>query len=154
MRLSARAGLTVAPASTGPTIEQTYHLPAPPTTVFRALTEPSELRRWFLKDAELPPRAGATYRFVWREGYRHRAKVIAFEPDRKLVLEWPAKGLGKTEVSFALAPRKGGTRLVLRHTGFGRSPGWIANYGGTCEGWAYFLTNLKSVLRTGVDLRE
>ncbi|MGA7476529.1 MAG: SRPBCC domain-containing protein [Thermoplasmata archaeon] len=138
----------------GPTIEQTYFFRAPVAKVFRSLTEPSELTRWFLKSARLPHTAGATYEFVWQLGYRHRAKVIAFVPNRKLSLEWPAKGLGMTQVTFTFAARKGGTRVTLRHTGYGRTPAWVDNYGGTCEGWAYFLTNLKSVLRTGTDLRE
>jgi hypothetical protein len=59
-----------------------------------------------------------------------------------------------TQVSFALTARRGGTLLTLRHTGYGTTPAWIENYGGTCSGWAYFLTNLKSVLRNGTDLRE
>jgi len=138
----------------GLTIKQAYFLRAPVTKVFRALTEPTELARWFLKDARLPHTAGATYEFVWQFGYRHRAKVVAFVPNRKLTLEWPAKGLGTTQVSFTLTARKGGTRLTLRHTGYGTTPAWIENYGGTCSGWAYFLTNLKSVLRNGADLRE
>ncbi|HEY1198960.1 MAG TPA: SRPBCC domain-containing protein [Thermoplasmata archaeon] len=142
------------PIRKGPKIQQTYFFRAPVAKVFGSLTEPSELVRWFLKEARLPPTAGATYEFVWPFGYRHRAKVIAFVPNRKLSLEWPAKGLGMTQVSFTLAARRGGTLLTLRHTGYGRTPAWVENYGGTCRGWAYFLTNLKSVLRNGTDLRE
>lgn len=138
----------------GPTVRQAYFYRAPVTKVFRSLTEPSELTRWFLKEAHLPRKAGATYEFAWQSGYRHRAKVIAFVPNRKLSLEWPAKGLGMTRVTFTLTARKGGTRLTLRHTGYGTSPAWIENYGGTCQGWSYFFTNLKSVLRNGTDLRE
>ncbi len=138
----------------GPTIRQAYLFRAPVAKVFRSLTEPTELVRWFLKEARLPPKAGASYEFVWQLGYRHRAKVIAFVPNRKLTLEWPAKGLGMTQVEFTLAARKGGTLLTVRHTGFGRTPAWVENYGGTCQGWAYFLTNLKSVLQNGTDLRE
>jgi len=138
----------------GPTISQTYYFRAPRAKVFRALTEPSELARWFLKTARLPPRAGAEYEFVWLPGYRHRAKVIAFVPNRKLALEWPAQRLGMTRVTFTLTAQKGGTRLTLRHTGYGVTPAWIRNYGGTNQGWAYFLMNLKSVLRNGTDLRD
>jgi len=138
----------------GPTLVHSYLLPAPVTTVFRALTEPSELVRWFLKEARLPPTPGAPYEFVWRGGYRHRAKVVAFVPNRKLTLEWPVKRLGATRVTFTLSPEKRGTRLRLRQTGFGTSPAWIDNFGGTNQGWGYFLMNLKSVLTNGTDLRE
>jgi uncharacterized protein YndB with AHSA1/START domain len=144
----------MARSARGPSITQTYLFRASPATVFRALTDPSELARWFLKTARLPPRAGAEYEFVWQGGYRHRAKVIAFVPHRKLALGWPARRLGMTRVTFTLSGEKGGARLTLRHTGFGATPAWIRNYGGTNEGWAYFLMNLKSVLRNGTDLRE
>jgi uncharacterized protein YndB with AHSA1/START domain len=138
----------------GPTISQTYFFRASRAKVFRALTDPHELARWFLKDARVPPRAGAEYEFVWQFGYRHRAKVIAFVPNRKLTLEWPAPRLGMTRVTFTLTTAKGGTRLTLRHSGYGVTPEWIRNYGGTNSGWAYFLMNLRSVLYTGTDLRE
>ncbi len=52
---------------TGQTLEidQTYFVNAPVATVFRALTVPSELIRWFLKKAQLPPTKSRGYGFEW-----------------------------------------------------------------------------------------
>ncbi len=59
-----------------------------------------------------------------------------------------------TQVTFTFAARKGETRVTLRHTGYGRTPAWVDNYGGTCEGWAYLLTNLKWVVKNGTRPSE
>jgi hypothetical protein len=64
------------------------------------------------------------------------------------------KLLGNTRVTFRLKPKLDGTFLEMTHTGFKAGGLWIELYGAVCSGWAYFLTNLKSVLQHGRDLRS
>ncbi|MGC2289221.1 MAG: SRPBCC domain-containing protein [Thermoplasmata archaeon] len=135
------------------TIRQGYHVEAPVETVFRALTEPEELTRWFLTDAVLPPERGATYVFTWTRNRRHSGKVMDFVRNQRLTLSWPAHGLGDTRVTLSVRPDAQGTRLEVRHTGYRKTDAWLKIYGGTQSGWAYYLTNLKSVLEHGHDLR-
>jgi uncharacterized protein YndB with AHSA1/START domain len=136
------------------TIRQSYYLRAPVKKVFRALTEPTKITKWFVGEARLDPRRGGTYRFTWLGGYRHGGKVLEFIKNRRLALEWPTPRLGKTRVTFTVRPRGKGTQLRVVHSGYKTTPAWLEMYGGTQSGWAYYLMNLKSVLEHGNDLRS
>jgi uncharacterized protein YndB with AHSA1/START domain len=135
-------------------IRQVYQIAAPPKAVFRALTESKELVRWFLAKATLEKVRGGKYAFTWHGGYRHTGTVLAFEPDRRLTLTWPSGKLPDTRATFTLRRSGRGTRVEIRHSGYGTSTAWLELYGGTQSGWAYFFMNLKSVLEHGVDLRS
>jgi uncharacterized protein YndB with AHSA1/START domain len=140
------------PATSLP-LHQRYHIRAPVVRGFRTLTEPTEITRWFLAHAELPPQRGAPYEFTWEGGYTHRGKVLDFVRDRRLARTRPGPGGKMTRVSFSFRPERGGTRLDVRHPGYGRTPSRLELYGSTRSGWAYLLMNLKSVLEHGHDLR-
>jgi len=138
-------------------IEQEYYYDVTPETVFRALTVPKELAKWFLKDAKIKPKEGSSYTFNWQGDFSHTGKVETVEPSRKLVLSWPDKIKGKvyeTKAAFTLKKKGKGTLLKLKHTGFKKGDDWIWLYGAIQSGWAYYLTNLKSVLTQGTDLRS
>jgi uncharacterized protein YndB with AHSA1/START domain len=138
-------------------IEHRYFIGAPPTKVFRALTDPGWLTRWFLVGARIKPEAGTRYSFRWRGGYAHTADVVEAVPNRRLTLSWPNR-VGRvtkiTRVTFGLSRKGHGTLLRLRHVGYPTARAWLPTYGATESGWAYFLTNLKSVLEHGYDLRS
>jgi uncharacterized protein YndB with AHSA1/START domain len=135
------------------TVHQVYQIQSSVTSVFRALTEPAELTKWFLVAAQVAPRKGGRYEFTWRGGYHHAGTVLEFVRNRRFCLTWPGPTSKMTRVTFSFRRVGTGTRLEVRHTGFGHTPAWLENYGGTSSGWAYFLMNLKSVLEHGHDLR-
>jgi len=63
--------------------------------------------------------------------------------------------LGTTRVTFKLKPKDKGTLMQMTHSGFKKAgDAWVETYAQTHSGWAYFLTNLKSVLQAGHDLRR
>jgi len=138
-------------------VEQQYYYDASPQKVFAALTKPKKLVKWFLKDAKIKPKEGTSYTFTWDAGASHTGKVKKVVPDRTLVLSWPDTIEGKiylTEATFTLRPKGDGTILKITHVGFKEGDDWIRLYGAVQSGWAYFLTNLKSVMAEGVDLRS
>ncbi|QQG48226.1 MAG: SRPBCC domain-containing protein [archaeon] len=138
-------------------ISQSYYYDSPPETVFKALTEPRQLVKWFLGKAKIKPVEGSTYTFTWRGGSSHTGIVKKVVPNKKLVLTWPDRVKGKkfeTQASFTLAKKGKGTLLEVKHTGFKDGDDWLWLFGAIQSGWAYFLTNLKSVLSQGVDLRS
>jgi uncharacterized protein YndB with AHSA1/START domain len=141
-----------------PKVEQTFYYAAAPSEVFAALSEPKGLVRWFLRDAKLQLRKGAPFRFTWRGGYMMKGKVIASRPPKSLELAWndrlPGGKLFKTVARFALKKRGSGTLLQLTHRGFRSGRKWLALYGAVQSGWAYYLTNLRSVLEHDIDLRS
>ncbi len=135
-------------------IEQSYYFHTPPEHVFDALTNPSLLVKWFLSKAKVEPKAGGTYTFDWIGGYHMTGTVKGFEQDRAVAFAWHDKigdgTVADTLASFEVDRKADGTLLRLRHTGF-TDPEHFAE----CSSrWGYYLTNMKSVLDHGVDLRS
>jgi uncharacterized protein YndB with AHSA1/START domain len=138
-------------------VRQRYYYDADPNVVFKALTKPKKLVKWFLEDAKIKPKEGSSYTFTWGDGMSHTGRVEKAVPDRFLVLSWPDTIKGKvykTQAAFTLTKKGKGTLLEVAHTGFKEGPDWVWLYGAIQSGWAYYLTNLKSVLGEGVDLRS
>lgn len=141
-----------------PSIEQTFYYEVPPERVFAALTEPGEIVKWFADRAEVSPKKGGSFRLTWKAGYTMRGKVKAYDPPRKLHLTWIDRFEGgkafETEARFTFAKKGKGTQLTLNHRGFKPGKKWVSLYGSIQSGWAYYLTNLRSVLEHGIDLRS
>lgn len=81
-------------------------------------------------------------------------KVEAYEESKSVSYSWHDKldggRIADTTASFDVSEKGDGTLLRLRHTGF-TDPEHFAE----CSSrWGYFLTNMKSVLDHGVDLRS
>lgn len=97
-----------------------WKLAAPPARVFQALTERTELTRWFAEHAEVGRAAGEPYHF-WgrhtlgaRDGSMPRQTLTAYAPGESLGFSWPL-GTAETEVRFALVAEGDATRLSLTH---------------------------------------
>lgn len=140
------------------TVIHQYYIKAPSAKVFKAISDNKELTRWFLAKASLDKEKGGDYKFTWQGGYTESGKVLDYVPGKRLSLSWPGywkkRLLGWTRATFTVENRGKGTLLKLRHSGYGSSEAWIWNYALTHAGWSYYLTNLKSVLERGSDLRS
>ena len=135
-------------------VEQTYYFESPVQEVFHGLTDSKMLAKWFLSRAKIEPKSGGTYSFHWIGGYHMNGKVKQFDMNRSVSFTWSDKlkngQLAKTTASFKVAKKGRGTLLKLRHTGF-KDPEHFAE----CSSrWGYYLTNMKSVLDHGTDLRS
>lgn len=135
------------------TVEQSYYFKAPPKKVFNALADSKILTEWFLSRAKVIPKKGGSYSFNWIGGYRMTGKIKRFEPSKKISYSWHDKVNGRTVetlASFQVERRGSGAILRLRHSGF-KNPEHFAD----CSSrWGYYLTNMKSVLDHGTDLRS
>ena len=135
-------------------IEQSYYLETPPEKVFEALTAPKGLVSWFLSKAQVDPKKGGAYAFDWIGGYRMTGTVNGFEKNRAVSYSWHDKlesgEMATTEASFEVSRKGDGTLVHLRHAGF-TDPEHFAE---CASRWGYYLTNMKSVLDHGVDLRS
>ncbi|MCI4353530.1 MAG: hypothetical protein L3K14_09170 [Thermoplasmata archaeon] len=78
-------------------------------------------------------------------------------PIRRPTLSWPnlvGRVTRLTRVTIELSRKGRGTLLRVHHVGYPSPLRRWATYGGTGSRWAYFLTNPKSVLEHGTDLRS
>jgi uncharacterized protein YndB with AHSA1/START domain len=93
------------------TFERLY--PHPPEKVWRALTEPEHLQRWFPTSIEGERSAGAPLRFAHREADlpAFDGRMIRCDPPSVLEFTW-----GQDVLRFELVPHPSGCLLTLTDT--------------------------------------
>jgi uncharacterized protein YndB with AHSA1/START domain len=84
-------------------IERRYGSPV--ERVWRAVTEPDEMERWFVVRPSWKPELGETF-----EAYGHRGEITELDPPRAFAWTW-----GVEEYRFELEPDGDGCRLVFTH---------------------------------------
>ena len=116
-------------------IEKRIELEAPPSRVWRALTDYREFGEWFRVRLESPFAVGQLSRGrVTHPGYEHvewQATVKEMQPEKLFSFTWhpyaiePNTDYSKeppTLVEFRLTPVAGGTLLVITESGFDNIP--------------------------------
>jgi uncharacterized protein YndB with AHSA1/START domain len=109
------------------TIERTFE--APVALVWRAITTPEDMSRWYFDMKNFKPEVGCEFQFiVEHEGNRHdhRCKITEVVPQKKIAYTWRFEGReGNSLVTFELFAEGGKTKLKLTHAGletFAKTP--------------------------------
>jgi uncharacterized protein YndB with AHSA1/START domain len=124
----------------------------PPSKIFSAWTDDAIITRWFTEIAKVDPKKNGAIHFEWLAGDKLDAQFIAFEKNRRILFVFGSKG-EMVEVSFKRV--SGGTLCELHQFGMTTSSrSKVSMHMGCREGWTFFLTNLKSYLEHGIDLRS
>jgi uncharacterized protein YndB with AHSA1/START domain len=120
-------------------IDRTIRLHAAPDRVWRALTDPDEISRWFGDRTSFRAEPGAAGWFEWDEGGRYHCRVEAVDAPRRIAWRWAREedtdvdDGPSTLVEWDLLPSpSGGTVVHLRESGFvdarnrtGNGAGWL-----------------------------
>ena len=117
----------------------------PPARVWRALTDPERVARWW---APGDIRAEVGHRFEMDMGKwgMQPCEVLAVEPERLFRYRFAQPTLD-TIITWELAPEGGGTRLTLTHEGFDLdSPVGRSAYEGMKPGWPEILRRIEGTL--------
>jgi uncharacterized protein YndB with AHSA1/START domain len=150
------------------THETSVWIAAPVEEVWRALTEPAEMERWFAPSITVEPGPGGFVLADWAPGLAWRTSIEIWDSGSQLRLaETRDRVMTSAPVDLPLTPcvlvqdytleaGDGGTRLRLLHSGFGASPDWDSEYYGTLGGWASCFLRLKHGLerRRGESVRN
>jgi uncharacterized protein YndB with AHSA1/START domain len=140
------------------------HLAHPPEKVWRALTEPDQLRQWFPTDIEGERKLGAKLLFVFRDDapraedmpelLEHdpedlEGEYTEFDPPRLLAYTW-----GDEDLRWELEPTEQGCRLALTHTfdersGIPHPAGPRKKAARNASGWDVCLASLQTLLDHG-----
>jgi uncharacterized protein YndB with AHSA1/START domain len=140
--------------------ETIIDLKATPEEVFRALTDPEQIVKWFVPGARVDPREGGEYVKVWGPGIESKSTISAWEPGKHFGTfseRSIAFGCGgqpvetgviqKMIVDYFIESLGGGiTRLRLVQSGFGPEAAWDDEFTETKKGWADYLKKLKELL--------
>jgi uncharacterized protein YndB with AHSA1/START domain len=126
-------------------IELQVDVQATPAEVWRALTDPEELKRWFPPDARVTPGEGGSLSLSWGPGLEMQSRIETWDPPRRLRCVGGEAGM-ELAVEWQLEARNGTTSVRLVHSGFGLGEQWDDWYDGTRRGWTYFLANLRHYL--------
>ena len=132
---------------------------APPEVVFETVFGPPA--RWLCRSGSFEPREGGTIRLCWPDG-DVGGQLVQFVPPSTGRFTWRFEGdpMPETVVVVNVQPtsqQRGGqpvTAVEVEHYAFGAGEDWEPLYLGATRAWTMYLTNLRSVVETGVDLRE
>ena len=126
------------------TVACSVEIAADAAAVWRGLTDPAVLDRFFASGARVQLEPGGEFSYGWEAGGPQR--VLTVEPGKSLEVSWQWGGEGESQVRWELQESGGRTRLNLIHSGFGerKSQDYQA-------GWTSFLVSLKSLLELGSD---
>ncbi|HEX8615947.1 MAG TPA: SRPBCC domain-containing protein [Thermoanaerobaculia bacterium] len=124
-------------------VEAEIAIDADEATVWRALTEGEELKRWFPLDARVRPGAGGAVWLSWGEGMDWEAPIEIWEPNKHLRTVDPAPS--KVAVDYYIESKGGETVLRIVQSGFAEDA-WEDELDTLNGGWRAFLATLRNYL--------
>ncbi len=124
---------------------------APPSTVYKYLTESEKWVLWQSQTADLDPRPGGHFVLEMENGMRARGQFTELIPDARVAFTWgwvyrPEIPPGSTEVTVDLVDEDGGTLLILTHRAL--PDGEVSAHR---EGWMLHLPRLAEVASAGLS---
>ncbi|UCC14255.1 MAG: SRPBCC domain-containing protein [Gammaproteobacteria bacterium] len=142
--------------------EIVFYYDQPRERVFRAWATSSGLESFFIEHASFESdqgrmrevdeqtQAGDAYLWEWRQPHTLEGTVLEVIPDALLSVTF-----GSMTVTLRFADAGAQTELHLTQTGISDTPdGHVFGHLNCRSCWIFFLTNLKSVLQSGPDLRD
>jgi len=132
---------------------------APAERVFRALTDPDQLARWFhsascpVKSWKMDARLGGSYSYSQATStltingvreFKCHGEILEFDPPRLMAYtwigNWHLEAEKETLVRWELTPVANGTRVKVTHSGLVQDPVSRKDYSG---GWPGVVEKLK-----------
>lgn len=124
-------------------VETEIVINADAATVWRAISEGEELKRWFPLDARVTPGEGGAMWMSFGEGMDWETPITLWEPNRRLQTSDPAPST--LAVDYYIEAKSGETVLRLVHSGFA-DDAWEDEIDAMTSGWRAFFAALKNYL--------
>jgi uncharacterized protein YndB with AHSA1/START domain len=135
--------------------ETRIELDASVEDVWKYLTDPASIARWFAPNMTVSPGVGGYVLADWGMGLAWKTAIEVWEPNKHLRLtETRERVMTSSPIEEPLPPCRlledfyleaGGGTTVLRlvHSGFGTGPEWDGEYEGTRGGWTTCFLRMK-----------
>ncbi len=127
-------------------VDLTVEIDADADTVWQAISDGEEIRRWFPLNADVEGRVGGKYKIDWGPACAGQGTITEWEEGARLRYEeeWPGADMEvPVTVEYTIESRDGKTIVRMVNAGFSADEDW-ADYLDTIDsGWRYFLWNLK-----------
>lgn len=129
-----------------------------PEKLWAALTNSEFTKQYFFgREIVSDWQVGSSFQLMDKDKIEHYGEVLVYEPYRMLTITWSikdAEGDRMSNVTFELTPLNGTIKLTLRHEelleqDIRKDVGKIEGFN---NGWPVILSNLKSLLETGMKL--
>ena len=128
------------------TIEVEHLYSQPPAAVWKALTDPALIARWWAA-GDVRPVVGHRFELDMGQWGMQPCEVVEVQPERLLKYRFSVGRL-ETIITWRLTPEGAGTRLTLIHEGFNLdTPMGRQALEGMKPGWPRVLENLDAALR-------
>jgi uncharacterized protein YndB with AHSA1/START domain len=124
-------------------VEQVIEIDAPVDAVWAAITDATELMRWFPPKARATPGLGGSIWMSWEGYYESDARIDVWEPERHLRITGFPQQLA---TDYYLEGRGGSTVLRVVTSGFGPEESWDEMVEGVRCGWDFELRSLRHYL--------
>ncbi len=128
---------------------------ATPEEIWRALTEPEQIVKWFAVDAEVEPREGGRHYVSWGEGVDAEHEITIWDAPRHLRvvgrMDAEAPSSATLVEDYTIEVRGDRTVLRLVHSGIPTDPSWDGFYDGTASGWPIALHFMRYVVEHHLD---
>ncbi len=123
---------------------------APVEKVFQMWTDPELVKKWFLFDAKMDVKKNGEYEWTWILGSKENGKILNVKKPAKLSFTFAG-----SKCDLMVKKDKRGSMVVLHQYNIPKTERGKANVHLSCScGWTFYLTNLKTYLEYGIDLRE
>jgi uncharacterized protein YndB with AHSA1/START domain len=137
--LNEGAEKTTDPARVKKELRKEIEIAAPVEEVWKALTDPQELVKWFPLEARVTPGVGGKLFLSWGPGWEIETPIVAWEPGKRFAT---ADDLAMVE--WTLEARGGKTILRLVQSSFSSGAAWEDEwFDSTNFGWTFMLANLR-----------
>jgi uncharacterized protein YndB with AHSA1/START domain len=127
-------------------VEREIVVRVPVEVVWQALTDPTELCRWFPLRAEVTPGPGGRIRMQWADGEEMSGPIERWEPGRHLRLSTESAAGVRIATDHYLRAEGGSTVLRVVSSGFGPDEDWDELYEAWGRGWDFELRGMRHYL--------
>lgn len=139
----------------------TFYYDAPLATVFASWASGAGLESFFVERVEFRGADGArsstdlcqsgdAYHWTWRQPFEVRGTVLECQPHESLAFTF-----GAMRVDVAFQQFESQTEVVLLQSDIpATADGRVAGHLNCRSCWIFFMTNLQSLFRAGIDLRD